>query len=67
MHGSGNFTLDVAYLSQDRHTVITRTAIQVRSSATSLVGYLLTAGALLVIAMWWWRTARRSRSGRHAT
>jgi hypothetical protein len=67
VHGSGNFTLDVAYLSQDRHTVIARTAIQVRSSATSLVGYLLTAGSLAVIAMWWWRTARRSKQGQHAT
>jgi hypothetical protein len=36
----------------------------VRSTATSLVGVLLSLGAVLVLAVWWIRTSRRRRAHR---
>jgi hypothetical protein len=64
--GPGNFTLVVRLVTSNRHLVIALGAIQVRSTTTSVVGYVLTGGALAVIALWWWRTTRRRVKGRHA-
>lgn len=66
IHGPGNFTLVVQFLSNDRRLVIADGAIQVRTTTSSTVGYLLTGGAVFVIALWWWRTTRRRTKGRHA-
>jgi hypothetical protein len=38
--------------------------VSVRSTATSLVGILLSLGAVLVLAVWWVRTSRKRRAGR---
>jgi hypothetical protein len=38
--------------------------VSVRSTATSLVGILLSLGAVLVLAAWWVRTSRKRRAGR---
>jgi len=40
--------------------------IQLRSTATSVVGWVLSGGSLAVIALWWWRTVRKKQRGRHA-
>jgi hypothetical protein len=64
--GSGNFTLDVRLLSSNRQLVLASAAIQVRSTSTSVVGWVLTVIAMLVIALWWWRTARKKTRARHA-
>jgi hypothetical protein len=39
--------------------------ISVRSSATSVVGIVLSVAALVVLAVWWIRTSRRRRRQRH--
>lgn len=64
--GTGNFTLQVRFESVDRRLVFTVGAIQVRSTSTSVVGYAITALALLVIALWWFQTSRRRSRGQHA-
>lgn len=66
IHGSGNFTLVVRLLSADRHLLIATGAIPVRSASTSVVGYLLSALALVIIALWWMRTTKRRPRGQHA-
>jgi hypothetical protein len=66
IHGSGNFTLVVELLSAHGSLVLAHGAIQVRSTATSVLGYVLTFAALLVIAAWWYRTTRRKSRGLHA-
>lgn len=66
IHGSGNFTLVVELLSSHGSLVLAHGAIQVRSTATSVLGYVLTFAALGVISLWWYRTTRRTSRGRHA-
>ncbi len=44
--------------------VITRGQLTVRSTATSLVGIVLTAAAAAVLVVWWVRTWRRGRAAR---
>jgi hypothetical protein len=44
--------------------VITRGQLTVRSTATSLVGIVLTAAAAAVLVVWWIRTWRRGRAKR---
>ena len=62
----GNATLQVVLATPNGQIVLARAAIQVRVTATSVVGYLLTFASLLVLAVWWWRTNRRPAKGRHA-
>ena len=38
--------------------------IVVRSTATSIVGIILSVGAIAVLAVWWVRTSRKRRSRR---
>jgi hypothetical protein len=66
IHGSGNFTLVVELLSTRGNLVLAHGAIQVRSTATSALGYILTFVALGVIVVWWYRTTRRRSRGLHA-
>ena len=61
-----SLTLQVEVTTPDGHLTLARAAIQVRVAGTSIVGYLLTLGSLLVIGAWWIRTHRRRTKGRHA-
>ena len=67
VHGSGNFTLHVRFLTQDRRVVVAASAIEVHSGAASIVGYVLSIGSIVVLAVWWWRTSRRRSVAKHST
>lgn len=61
---SGDFPLIITMRSPDNRLEIATTRLTVRSTFPSGVGYLLSAGAGLFLALWWgrhWRTARRDR------
>lgn len=61
---SGDFPLLITMRSPDDRLEIATTRLMVRSTFPSGVGYLLSAGAGLFLALWWgrhWRTARRDR------
>jgi hypothetical protein len=65
-HASGtNVTLQIVVTTPNGHLVLARTAVQVRITGTSIVGYLMSFLSLVVLAMWWLRTYRRSSSGKH--
>ena len=59
-------TLQLSLTTPNGAITLDHTAVQVRIAGTSVVGYLLSFGALFVLAMWWWRSYRRTSSGRHA-
>jgi hypothetical protein len=62
---SGQFTIAVGLRTVDRRLHISTTMLQVRSTAFSGVGLVLGGGALLFLAVWWfrsWRTGRRGRT-----
>jgi hypothetical protein len=65
-HRGSSLTLQVVVTTPNDQVVLARSAIQVRIAGTSVVGYLLTIGSLLVLAYWWLRTYRRRSRGRHA-
>ncbi|MGH9112416.1 MAG: DUF6049 family protein, partial [Acidimicrobiales bacterium] len=61
---SGAFPLDITVTSPDGSIELDRTTFDVRSTAVTGVGLLLSIGAGLFLAVWWarhWRRARRSR------
>jgi Family of unknown function (DUF6049) len=58
---SGDLPLEVTFDSPDGNLVIASGRLTVRSTATSLVGVVITALALLVLLGWWVRTWRRGR------
>ncbi len=58
---SGDLPLEVTFASPDGRLVIASGRLTVRSTATSLVGVVITALALLVLLGWWARTWRRGR------
>jgi hypothetical protein len=61
---SGDLPLDVTFTSPNGRLVIARGLLTVRSTATSLVGIVLTVVALAVLVIWWartWRSGRRKR------
>jgi hypothetical protein len=64
-HGS-SLTLQVVLTTPNGHVILARSAIQVRIAGTSVVGYLLSFGSILVLALWWWRTNRKRPKGLHA-
>jgi len=64
-HRGSSLTLQVVVTTPNDQVVLARSAIQVRIAGTSVVGYLLTIGSLLVLAWWWLRTHRRRSTGRH--
>ena len=51
----------VTLMTADQRVVITSGTVQVRYASASIVGYVLSAGSLVIIAWWWWRTSRRSK------
>jgi hypothetical protein len=57
-------TLQISLTTPNGVVTLDHTAVQVRIAGTSFVGYLLSFGALLVIAVWWWRSYRRTSQGR---
>ncbi len=66
---SGDLPLDVTFRSPNGRLVIARGVLTVRSTATSLVGIVLTVVALAVLLVWWartWRSGRRRRRSRRA-
>jgi hypothetical protein len=65
-HRGSSLTLQVVVTTPNDQVVLARSAIQVRIAGTSVVGYLLTIGSLVVLAYWWLRTYRRRSRGRHA-
>ena len=62
----GSLTLQVNLTTANGQLLIAHAAIQVRAAGASLVGYLLTAASILVLAVWWLRSYRRRARGRHA-
>jgi Family of unknown function (DUF6049) len=61
---SGAFTMVVEVTSPDQSIVLDTSTFDIRSTAISGVGLVLSAGAGLFLAVWWakhWRSARRSR------
>ena len=61
---SGDLPLHVAFTSPNGRLVIARDLLIVRSTATSLVGVVLTVVALAVLLTWWartWWSGRRRR------
>ncbi len=61
---SGDFPLLISVRSPDGRLEVASTRLTVRSTFPSGVGFLLSTGAGLFLALWWarhWRTARRDR------
>ncbi|MGC8463282.1 MAG: DUF6049 family protein [Acidimicrobiales bacterium] len=61
---SGEFKVAVEVRSPTGGLVLTDGVLSVRSTATSVVGILLTLGAIAVLAGWWIRTSRHKRAAR---
>jgi hypothetical protein len=61
---SGAFTLVVTVSSPDDTLVLDRSTFDIRSTAISGVGLLLSVGAGLFLAIWWGRHWRRTRRAR---
>ena len=63
---SGAFTLEVTVSTTNQSLVLDRSTFDIRSTAISGVGLLLSVGAGLFLAVWWgrhWLRTRRSRRG----
>jgi hypothetical protein len=61
---SGAFPMGISVMSPDRTIELDRTTFDVRSTAVTGVGFVLSIGAGLFLAVWWarnWRSTRRSR------
>jgi len=61
---SGDLPLTATLVSPDGQLLIAHADIVVRTTPTSIVGIALTIGAILVLALWWVRTARRPKASR---
>ncbi len=61
---SGEFKVAVEVRSPTGGLVLTDGVLSVRSTATSVVGILLTLGAIAVLGGWWIRTSRQKRAAR---
>jgi hypothetical protein len=61
---SGAFTMGITVLTPDSSFELDQTTFDIRSTAVTGVGLVLSIGAGLFLAVWWarhWRKARRSR------
>lgn len=58
---SGTFPLLVEVTSTDGRVTFSRSQITIRSAVVSNVGIFLTVGAILFLAIWWFRHERRRR------
>jgi len=63
---SGQFRLDVTLRAPDGSLRLATGELSVRSTSSSVVGVILTAGAVVVLAVWWVRTSLRRRAARRA-
>ena len=63
---SGEFKVSVTLTSPTGGLVLTRGAVTVRSTATSVVGIILSLSAVAVLLAWWVRTTVRRRAQRRA-
>ncbi len=62
----GVFRLDVVLSSPDGTLRMATGELSIRSTSSSVVGVVLTIGAVVVLAVWWFRTSRRRRTLRKA-
>jgi len=62
----GVFRLDVSLRSPDGSLRMATGELTVRSTSSSVVGIVLTAGAVAVLAVWWIRTSVKRRAARRA-
>jgi len=60
----GVFKVDIALRSPGGDLVLSSGQVSVRSTATSVVGIVLSVGAVVVLAVWWIRTSLKRRSKR---
>ncbi len=63
---SGLFKVDVVLHSPQYGLELSSGEVDVRSTATSVVGIVLSLGALSVLVVWWFRTSRKRRALRDA-
>jgi hypothetical protein len=63
---SGVFTVAVTLHAPVGGLLLSSGQIAVRSTATSIVGIVLSLGAVVVLAVWWIRTSRKRRADRRA-
>lgn len=63
---SGVFRLDVSLRSPDGSLRLVAGELSVRSTSSSVVGVVLTVGAVIVLAVWWIRTSMKRRAARRA-
>ena len=63
---SGDARVTATLVSPDGRLEISSTVIQIRSTALSGLGLLISAIALAVLLVWWIRTVRRARGARAA-
>jgi hypothetical protein len=61
---SGEFKVQITYQAPSGGLVMTGGQLTVRSDAVSVVGVVLSAGAVAVLAVWWIRTGIRRRRQR---
>jgi hypothetical protein len=62
---SGAFPMGITVKSPDSSIELDRTTFDIRSTAVTGVGFVLSIGAGLFLAVWWarhWRSSRRSRA-----
>jgi Family of unknown function (DUF6049) len=63
---SGVFKVGVVLHSPAYGLELSSGEVDVRSTTTSVVGVILSVGALCVLAFWWFRTSRKRRAARRA-
>ena len=63
---SGVFRLDVTLHAPAGPVRLAAGELTVRSTSSSVVGVVLTIGAVAVLVVWWFRTSRRRRAARRA-
>jgi len=61
---SGLFKVDIALYSPGGGLMLSSGQVDVRSTATSVVGVILSLGAVGVLVVWWLRTSRKRRAER---
>jgi hypothetical protein len=61
---SGLFKVGIALYSPGGGLMLSSGQVDVRSTATSVVGVILSLGAVAVLVVWWLRTSRKRRSDR---
>ncbi len=63
---SGAFRMDVTFRAPGSPLHVATGEVSVRSTSTSVVGLVLTVGAVAVLAVWWLRTSLRRRRARRS-